>query len=231
VKRCVTALLVGLVLSVGAIALALAPRGESAGQQLSPPAASSGTVITSTLPPSSQAAPPTTADPSDVADRSEQRRWVARRGVSTWLDAPEADPAWCANGRRAVVVDRRWQRAWLCDGGATLAVFPVTSARDQPDPGSYRVYEKDWDTFSDYGPRRSTLDRFVAFAVGEDEGARVGFHAIPRYEDDGRLAQPRRSVGSSRRFGDSSGCIRLLPEHAELVWGFLDIGDSVVVIS
>lgn len=153
------------------------------------------------------------------------------RQKTTWMDAPPADPVWCANGKRAIVVDRAWQRAWLCDAGAILTVIPVTSARSQPDPGAYAVYAKDWDTFSDYGPRRSTLDRFIAFAIGEDEGARVGFHAIPRYENDGALAQPIESVGTLGRFGDSSGCIRLLPEHADLVWNFLQVYDSVVVIS
>jgi hypothetical protein len=251
VKRCVVALVVGLVLALGVIAVALAPRSNSAGQPPSRPMrADAAGVVADVGSAAAAAVDRAVASGStgrgatdDVAPRStdsasssssvsgDGTSQSAHRPRRTWADAPPADPAWCTTAARAVVVDRAWQRAWLCDAGKISVVIPVTTARSQPDPGMYTVYDKDWDTFSDYSIRRSILDRFVAFAVGEDEGARVGFHAIPRYEDDGTPVQPAGSLGTLGRFGDSSGCIRLLPEHADLVWNFLQVDDAVLVIS
>ena len=111
-----------------------------------------------------------------------------------------------------------------------MRVIAITSARDQPDPGVYPVYAEDLHTTSYYGDRPSTLDNFVAFTRGKFEGARVAFHAVPRYRD-GSLAQPVESVGTQALFGASSGCIRVRPADAGAIWDHLAVGDEVHVIT
>lgn len=143
---------------------------------------------------------------------------------------PAPDPASCPATPHGAVVDRAAQRAWLCTDGAVVRVMPITSARDQPDPGTYGVYAEDLWTTSYYGPRPSVLDHFVAFTRGKYEGARIAFHAVPRYAD-GTLAQPLESVGTQARFGESSGCIRVRPADALAIWDHLSVGDAVRVIS
>ena len=140
------------------------------------------------------------------------------------------DPATCPATLRGAVIDRQAQRAWLCEVGAIVRVMPITSAGDQPDPGIYEVYAEDLWTTSYYGPQPSTLDHFVAFTRGKYEGARIGFHAVPRY-GDGTLAQSPESVGTPELFGGSSGCIRLRAEDAAAVYDFLAVGHQVHVIS
>lgn len=149
---------------------------------------------------------------------------------TTWTDAPGADASECPGTARGIVIDRRWQRAWMCAEGAVATVFPITSAASQPDPGTYPIYALDYQTSSNFGEAPSTLDRFVAFTYGKYEGARIGFHAVP-YFADGSLAQPLDSVGDLERFGETSGCIRVLPDHAELIYGTMQVGDEVRVIS
>lgn len=149
---------------------------------------------------------------------------------TTWRDAPAADAAQCPGTSRGIVVDRQWQRAWLCADGAIATVFPITSAASQPDPGTYPIYALDYQSYSNFGDAPSTLDRFVAFTYGKYQGARIAFHAVPYYAD-GSLAQPLESVGELGRFGETSGCIRVLPDHAELIYGTMQVGDDVRVIS
>ncbi|MET0144676.1 MAG: L,D-transpeptidase [Ilumatobacteraceae bacterium] len=143
---------------------------------------------------------------------------------------PRPDPATCPMTPHGAVVDRAAQRAWLCDGGVVVRWMPITSATDQPDPGVYEIYAEDVATTSRYGPRPSVLDHFVAFTRGKYEGARIGFHAVPRY-DDGTLAQPLETVGAPELAGASSGCIRLRPDDAAFLFAVLTVGDQVHVIS
>lgn len=189
---------------------------------IAPP--TSTTVSLSGMPPSpvpldAEASPPTAPAPAPLPDP-----------MPSWHDAPPVDPTTCRPAGRGVVVDRRWQRAWLCQGGAVLGVVPVTTAIDQPDPGVYSVYAMDDRSSSVVFDRLATLDRFIAFTRGKYEGLRIGFHAVP-YFDDGRLLQPIDSVGTLLRAGDSSGCIRVRPEHAEWLYAFLQVGDEIRVIT
>ena len=145
-------------------------------------------------------------------------------------DKAGADDYACPATPHGAVIDRARQRAWLCAAGRVVRRMPITTASDQPDPGTYAVYAEDEQTTSTFGARPSTLDRFVAFTHGKHQGARIGFHAIPRY-GDGTLAQPLESVGAPERFGESSGCIRLRPEDAVAVWDHLAVGDAVRVLT
>lgn len=135
----------------------------------------------------------------------------------------------CPDHGRAAVVDRESQRAWLCEQGAIIEVMPITSALPQPDPGTYAVYAKDMHSSSVFGDH-STMTHFVAFTYGEYQGARIAFHSVPR-DAAGNFVQPLDSLGTADRHGDSSGCIRVAPDDAELIWDRLEIGDTVTVIS
>jgi peptidoglycan hydrolase-like protein with peptidoglycan-binding domain len=152
--------------------------------------------------------------------------------MHAWVgsDAPAPDPATCSAVGHSAVVDRYNQRAWLCDTGAITRTLPITSAWSQPDPGSYEVYAKEIEAASDFTGSVTTMTHFVAFAYGKNTGARIAFHSIPK-DLDGAYIQPLASVGDGEQRGDSSGCIRVLPSDAESIWDWLQIGDTVTVVS
>jgi hypothetical protein len=136
----------------------------------------------------------------------------------------------CPTVGPAAVVDRNAQRAWLCDSGQIVSTFPMTSAWTMPDPGTYAVYAKDMNASSNFGGHFSTMTHFVAFTYGKNTGARVAFHSMPVLTS-GEFVQPLESVGDRSRRGESSGCIRVLPDDAVRIWDSLAIGDAVVVLN
>jgi hypothetical protein len=140
------------------------------------------------------------------------------------------DPQSCEGLDHGVVVDRAVQRGWYCVEQQVFSHFVLTSSDLQPDPGDYSVYAKDIRAWSwEFGPP-STMTHFVAFTRGKFKGARIAFHSVPKYSD-GSWAQPLESVGTMEHFGDSSGCIRLLPQDAAEVWDFLELGGTVRVLT
>lgn len=154
------------------------------------------------------------------------------RALGAWSgpDVLPPDPGRCTPTGRSAVVDRFNQRAWLCTDGTIIETFPVTSAWSQPDVGTYEVYAKDMEASSTLTGEYSTMTHFVAFTYGKYQGARIAFHSVPKYAD-GEFVQPLDSVGTDELRGDSSGCIRVLPDDAQRIWDHLDIGDAVVVAS
>ncbi|MDW3215048.1 MAG: L,D-transpeptidase family protein [Ilumatobacteraceae bacterium] len=152
--------------------------------------------------------------------------------IGAWVgpDVLPPDPATCPATGRSAVVDRFNQRAWLCESGDITEVMPMTSALSQPDPGTYEVYAKDMNASSTLSGEYSEMTHFVAFTYGKYQGARIAFHSIPTYSS-GEYVQPLDSVGTAELHGDSSGCIRVLPDDAELIWNWLDIGDTVTVVT
>ena len=114
--------------------------------------------------------------------------------------------------------------------GTITYEFPITSAWSQPDPGTYPVYAKDLNASSNFGGHYSTMTHFVAFTRGKYKGARIAFHSVPK-TSDGECVQPLDSVGTEAYHGESSGCIRVLPDDAVKIWDWLSIGDEVHVIS
>lgn len=151
-------------------------------------------------------------------------------GIWSGPDVLPPDPATCPERERAVVVDRFNQRAWFCQDGRITRTIPVTTARSQPDPGDYRVYAKDRNASSTITGRYSTMTHFVAFTHGKYQGARIAFHSVPRY-GDGSWVQPLETVGDPSWHGDSSGCIRVLPDDAVAIWNFLDLDARVRVVT
>jgi hypothetical protein len=152
--------------------------------------------------------------------------------LGSWIgpDVLPPDPKTCPESGRSAVVDRFNQRAWLCEDGAITEVMPMTSAITQPDPGTYQVYAKDLNASSNISGDYSEMTHFVAFTYGKYQGARIAFHSIPKYRN-GEFVQPLDSVGTQELYGASSGCIRVLPEDAEMIWNWLDIGDTVKVVT
>ena len=149
--------------------------------------------------------------------------------TTTTIPAPVIDPN-CPTTRHAAVIDRDRQRAHLCDNGVALPEFVVTTAIGQPDPGTYPVYAKSMHASSRLGGHYSTMTHFVAFARGEDTGARVAFHTVPVLRN-GEFVQPLASVGTQLHFGDTRGCIRVLPEQGEVIWDWLQRGDEVRIVT
>lgn len=158
---------------------------------------------------------------------------VTAQSLGIWAGPTGPQPATdadCPDTAHGAVVDRANQRGWLCRDGALTTQFPITSAWSQPDPGTYKVYARDLNASSNLTGKYSTMTHFVAFTKGKYKGARIAFHSIPKYAD-GSWVQPLDSVGDLERRGDSSGCIRVLPDDAVAIWDWLAIGDKVHVIS
>ena len=136
----------------------------------------------------------------------------------------------CPDTPHGAIVDRANQRGHLCTDGVITYTFPITTAQSQPDPGTYPVYAKDMNSSSTFSGAYSTMTHFVAFTRGKYKGARIAFHSVPKYQN-GEWIQPLDSVGTMEYFGESSGCIRVLPDDAVRIWDFLQVDDEVRVIS
>lgn len=155
---------------------------------------------------------------------------IAPTTIAATTTIPAPPDEGCAATGRSAALDRDQQQAWLCLDGYITTQFPVSTAWSMPDPGVYQIYTKDRVTTSTFGGHISTLNHFVAFTYGENTGARVAFHAIPILAD-GSLMQPVDSVGDLSRRGESSGCIRVVADIAQLIWDTLAIGDTVTVLN
>ena len=136
----------------------------------------------------------------------------------------------CPDTPHGAIVDRATQRGALCENGVITYQFPITSAISQPDPGTYPVYAKDLNASSSFGGHYSTMTHFVAFTKGKYKGARIAFHSVPQLSN-GEYVQTFESVGTPAQFGQSSGCIRVLPDDSVKIWDWLSIDDEVHVIS
>ena len=213
---------------VGAMALGVQCGGSAAPTAAPATAAPTTTASPSTSSPTTTTQPnaaPTTTTPSTTMPATTTDPVPS----STTAAAPVLDPN-CPLTQHAAVVDRDRQRAWLCDSGVAQPEFVVTTAITLPDPGTYFVYDKDLHASSTFGGHYSTMTHFVAFTRGENTGARVGFHTVPVLTS-GEYAQPLDSVGELDRRGDTSGCIRVMPEQGQVVWDWLQVGDGVRVIN
>ena len=136
----------------------------------------------------------------------------------------------CPDTPHGAIVDRANQRGALCENGVITYQFPITSAISQPDPGTYPVYAKDLNASSSFGGHYSTMTHFVAFTKGKYKGARIAFHSVPQLSN-GEYVQTFESVGTPAQFGQSSGCIRVLPDDSVKIWDWLSIDDEVHVIA
>ena len=170
------------------------------------------------------------ANSSLIVDGIAGQQTAELLGVWVPPPVPDPEPSTCADIAHGAVIDREFQRSWLCTEGEISHVFPITTAWDQPDPGDYEVEQKDMEASSILTGEYSEMTHFVVFTYGKYQGARVGFHSVPTYPG-GEFIQPLESVGTAELRGESNGCIRVLPDDAQLIWDHLDFGDVVRVIS
>lgn len=196
---------------------------------------SDGAATSSTTSRSSVAAPAVTSSTTSSSSTTSTTSTMAPVPVPIPVatDPPTTvgplDPT-CPEAGHGAVIDRDHQLAWLCGDGVRVREFPVTTAIEQPDPGTYEVYAKDMHTTSTFGGHFTNLSHFVAFTRGKRTGARIAFHSIPVLRN-GDLVQPEESVGDEDRHGASSGCIRARPDDAIAIWDWLSVGDEVRVVS
>jgi hypothetical protein len=215
--------------SAAAAALLLVVQcGNSAESSASPTTVAKTTVETSIAPTTTEVETTTTAVETTTSTVQATTTTVPDPTTTT-IPAPVIDPN-CPITPHAAVIDRDRQRAYLCDNGVALPEFVITTAIGQPDPGTYPVYAKSMHASSRLGGHYSTMTHFVAFTRGEDTGARVAFHTVPVLRN-GEYVQPLASVGTQLHFGDSSGCIRVLPEEGQVIWDWLQKGDEVRVVT
>lgn len=172
----------------------------------------------------------TTDSVTDVVDGDAATTTAAPSAPSVSAAPVTAVNADCPGTAHGAIVDRVNQRGALCENGAITYTFPITTANSQPDPGVYPVYAKDLKASSNFGGHYSTMTHFVAFTRGKYKGARIAFHSVPTLRS-GEYVQPLESVGTPQMHGQSSGCIRVLPDDAVKIWDWLAEGDEVHVIS
>lgn len=156
---------------------------------------------------------------------------VGLLGLSVATDAAPASTASCWGSGHSVVIDKAHQRAWLCDGSRQVGgAFRVTTHRYQPVRGTYRVFSKSGAVPIVFSGRKAYLDWWVGFAYGRYTNRTIGLHAVPRYASGG-YGQAFSTVGSMAKYGVTGGCVREVPQQARTTYGWLRIGDRVVVIS
>jgi len=215
--------------AAAAALLLVAQCGNSAESTASPTTVAKTTVVETSIAPTTTEVETTTTVVETTTSTVQATTTTVPEPTTTTIPAPVIDPN-CPTTPHAAVIDRDRQRAYLCDNGVALPEFVVTTAIGQPDPGTYPVYAKSMHASSRLGGHYSTMTHFVAFTRGEDTDARVASHTVPVLRD-GEYVQPLASVGTQLHFGDSSGCIRVLPEEGQVIWDWLQKGDEVRVVT
>jgi lipoprotein-anchoring transpeptidase ErfK/SrfK len=132
-------------------------------------------------------------------------------------------PSRSGSGRRIVYSISR-QRVWLVrPSGRVERSYLVSGRRDQPGPGTYRVYSKSRHTQSAISSDR--MEYMVRFTHGRRTGTAIGFHSIPVRLSTRKLIQQEAQLGQPL----SAGCIRQRLEDAAYLWRFAPVGSKVVV--
>lgn len=146
---------------------------------------------------------------------------VRRTGTTPPLPAHPPVPAGSGQGRR-IVYDNTAQRVWLVEADESVDdSYLVSGRRDTPDPGVYTVYSKSERAWAGHGG--ITMDHMVRFAHGRSLA--IGFHSIP-VRSNGDPLQTIDQLGTHQ----SAGCVRQSPVKAEHLYGWAEIGTTVVVL-
>ncbi|MEY3397001.1 MAG: hypothetical protein RLZZ534_963 [Actinomycetota bacterium] len=135
---------------------------------------------------------------------------------------PPLLPANSGVGRR-VVYQNKLQWVWVVDANNKVReAMPVSGRRGVPKPGEYRVTSQSLRSYSlDF--EGVWFVNMTRFAFGP-AGGNIGFHAIPT--KDGKVLQTEEQLGTFQ----GSGCIRMAPDDAKLIFKFATRGTKVVVI-
>ena len=133
-------------------------------------------------------------------------------------------PADTGEGKRIVYSNTR-QRVWLVDeAGSLVDTYLISGRRGVPRSGSYRVYSKSEKAWA--GHDGITMRFMVRFTRSRTSGLGIGFHEIP-LDRRGRPMQTEHQLDTYR----SGGCVRQSTSKAIFLYGWADIGTSVVVIT
>lgn len=145
---------------------------------------------------------------------------------------PETTPAWVptrplparsGEGRR-IVYAQRAAHVWIVGAdGEVLRDYKVTGRPGRPRPGTYHVFSMS--PTSANPKQKLRFDLMVRFARGVT-GAAIGFHTIP-VTYGGVPIQKTSDLG---RAVGSGGCVRQSRADAEWLYGWVEVGDTVVVL-
>lgn len=198
-------------------------KASSSGTPSATPSASASTDVPGVTASVSSAA--SSASPSAGASESSSSSSSSAGADSSTLAADDtALPAGSGKGRRAVF-SQTDQRVWIVGSDDKVErTYPVSgSDEDNLKPGTYHVYGKSrWAVGIDDS---GTMQYFVRFAHGTDNGASIGFHSIP--QKDGKPLQTVAQLGQRL----SHGCIRQKIADAIAMWDFASVGTTVVVVA
>lgn len=127
------------------------------------------------------------------------------------------------NAPKTLTVDLSEQNLYVYLGDVEVRKFRVSSgAAATPTPvGETNVFLKQWVRVG-AKPPHYIMPRFMMFRAGG-----YGFHALPSLGGDGGVfwTEARNHIGSPV----SHGCVRILPEDADWLYEFTDIGTKVIV--
>ena len=135
---------------------------------------------------------------------------------------PPLLPANSGVGRR-VVYQNKLQWVWVVDANNKVReAMPVSGRRGVPKPGEYQVTSQSLRSYSlDF--EGVWFINMTRFAFGP-AGGNIGFHEIP--VKDGKKLQTEDQLGSFQ----GSGCLRMAPDDAKLIFKFATRGTKVVVL-
>lgn len=129
-------------------------------------------------------------------------------------------------GRQAIYVDLSEQKLALIESGMIIAKYPVSSgASDTPTPrGEFQIHRKQPLRISNLEtPYR--MPYYMAFTENQSHG----LHALPYLgespEDSDYWQEARSHIG----IPVSHGCVRLLPEDAEKMYEWIEVGTKVII--
>jgi peptidoglycan hydrolase-like protein with peptidoglycan-binding domain len=141
--------------------------------------------------------------------------------ATTGADAPPL-PDNSGTGRR-VVYDRAGQRAWAVDADEQVVRSWLVSGSKYSNeaPGTHTVYSRsEMSTAWNGKAFLPNMIRYQETAIGH-----IGFHGIPRHVSDNSPYQTDDELGTRL----SGGCQRQNDLDAQFLWGFADVGTTVVV--
>ena len=135
---------------------------------------------------------------------------------------PPALPDNSGVGRR-VVYQNKLQWVWVVDANNKVReAMPVSGRRGVPKPGEYQVTSQSLRSYSlDF--EGVWFINMTRFAFGP-AGGNIGFHEIP--VKNGKMLQTEDQLGSFQ----GSGCVRMAPDDAKLIFKFATRGTKVVVL-
>ena len=135
---------------------------------------------------------------------------------------PPMLPANSGVGRR-VVYQNKLQWVWVVDANNKVReAMPVSGRRGVPKPGEYQVTSQSLRSYS-LEFEGVWFINMTRFAFGP-AGGNIGFHEIPVKND--KTLQTEDQLGSFQ----GSGCVRMAPDDAKLIFKFATRGTKVVVL-